>query len=407
MAIVVEALLLEAPVDRRLVGPHGREHALDRRTGVASARAPMTPSAYRMSGADVGLRAREHLEVVRLVLLGDADLDERVQLRPVACRRPGPPGRTPPRRRSGGSARASDRGTRQLAALALPVGHPDGLEALDRRRGDRGVQPRQRDRVLGAPRPDAGRRGLLVGHAAAGSGRSAGAEQDALVAVAREPGLHEQLHVVVRVGAGDVEADRAALRAVAQQVLDEPEADVARVQAADRVQLHDRPLVALALALHAEEPGDVAVALEHVEHVVRLERAERQAEQAEHADRRAGHGQARATACPRRPPWASRDSSPSAARSVSRAARTLPVLRGHRVVTAPAGRAASGAAGARLPSPGSACSAAIIATRRWNRVSPASSGWNDGGDDVALADGDDPAVVEARQDVDVRARPAR
>ena len=28
------------------------------------------------------------------------------------------------------------------------------------------------------------------------------------------------------------------------------------------------------------------------------------------------------------------------------------------------------------PSPGSACSAAIVATRRWKRVSPASSGWN-------------------------------
>ena len=30
-----------------------------------------------------------------------------------------------------------------------------------------------------------------------------------------------------------------------------------------------------------------------------------------------------------------------------------------------------------VPSPGSACSAAIVATRRWNRVSPASSGWNE------------------------------
>ena len=95
------------------------------------------------------------------------------------------------------------------------------------------------------------------------------AEQDPLVAVAHEARLHEQLHVVVGVGAGHVEPDRAALRAVAQQVLDQPEADVAGVEVAHRVELHDRPLVARALALHAQQPGDVAVAVEDVQDVVR------------------------------------------------------------------------------------------------------------------------------------------
>ena len=92
-----------------------------------------------------------------------------------------------------------------------------------------------------------------------GSGDAGVAEQESLLAVAHEPGLHEQLDVVVRVGARDVEAARAALRPVAQQVLDEPEPDVARIVAADRVELHDDPLVARRLALHAEEAGDVAV----------------------------------------------------------------------------------------------------------------------------------------------------
>ena len=110
--------------------------------------------------------------------------------------------------------------------------------------------------------------------------------------------------------------------------------------------------------------------------------------------------------------WHSRDSSPSAARSVRRAARTLPwaargsrrghaALRGrHRACVRRVG------CGRRPePSPGSSCSAAIVATSRWKRVSPASSGWNDGGDDVPLADGHDPAVVQPREDVDAGAGP--
>ena len=87
----------------------------------------------------------------------------------------------------------------------------------------------------------------------------------------------------------------AALRAVAQEVLDEPEADVAGLALVDGVELDDRPLVAVAVALHAQQPGQVAVLLVDVQLVVRLEGAERHAEEAEDADRAARDRQARAT----------------------------------------------------------------------------------------------------------------
>ena len=59
-----------------------------------------------------------------------------------------------------------------------------------------------------------------------------------------------------------MEARRAPLRALAQELLDQPVADVAGVDHPDRVELHDRPFVADALALHADEAGDVARLLE-------------------------------------------------------------------------------------------------------------------------------------------------
>ena len=68
--------------------------------------------------------------------------------------------------------------------------------------------------------------------------------EDDLLAVAGEARLHEQLDVAVPVGAGDVESNDAALRGLADELLDEPEADVAGRRRADPVELHDRPLVA-------------------------------------------------------------------------------------------------------------------------------------------------------------------
>ena len=111
--------------------------------------------------------------------------------------------------------------------------------------------------------------------------------EDPLLAVAHEARLHQQLDVAVGVGARDVEAGGPALRALAQELLDEPVADVAGVGQPDGIELHDRPLVAERLALDADEAGDPPVLLVDVHEVVRAERAERQAEQAEHADRRA------------------------------------------------------------------------------------------------------------------------
>src|SRR5207247_9029615 len=88
---LLEALVLELTVDRRLVGSHRCENALlapmpdgpvvaewggargDRAQGEADER------------ADVAFWQREQAEVVRLGRLGDADLEEGVQPRPVGA----------------------------------------------------------------------------------------------------------------------------------------------------------------------------------------------------------------------------------------------------------------------------------------------------------------------------------
>ena len=82
-----------------------------------------------------------------------------------------------------------------------------------------------------------------------------------------------------------MEADRAAPGAIPEQVLDEPVTDVAGLGRRDSVQLHDRPLVAVAFALYPEQAREPARLLVDIEQVVRPERAERQPEQVEHADR--------------------------------------------------------------------------------------------------------------------------
>ncbi len=126
-------------------------------------------------------------------------------------------------------------------------------------------------RVEAGRRADPGRTCLVIGHRRRQRVVRL-AEQHVLVAEPDEARLHEQLDVVVDVPAGNVEADRATLAAVAQEVLDEAEADVAGIEIADRVELDDGPLVARAVALGAEEARDVAVPVEHVHHVVRAER---------------------------------------------------------------------------------------------------------------------------------------
>src|SRR4029079_14384445 len=101
-----------------------------------------------------------------------------------------------------------------VAALALPVGDPERLEALDGRWRDRGVQLHQGVGVHRADVADARRGRRLLGPwlGQCGLGR---AVQHAFLAVPGEARLHEQLDVVVRVGAGDVEARGATLLALA------------------------------------------------------------------------------------------------------------------------------------------------------------------------------------------------
>ena len=193
----------------------------------------------------------------------------------------------------------------------LPVGQPVVLQARHRCRGDALVEPRQVDGVLAR---DAGR----MPSSSASMPRSAGeavawvAEEDGLLAVAREAGLHEQLDVAAGVGAGHVEARGTAARAVAQEVLDHAVADVAGGTVVDRVELDDGPLVAVGVALDASQPGQPAALVIDVHLVVGLERAQGHAEEAEDRDVAGGHGQAqradrplRCSSAARRPGWLS------------------------------------------------------------------------------------------------------
>ena len=118
------------------------------------------------------------------------------------------------------------------------------------------------------------------------------AEEDGLLAVAREAGLHEELHVAAAVGAGDVEAGRAAPRTVAKEVLDEAEADVPRVAVVDGVELDDGPFVPAAVSFHARQASQSSVLFVDVDLVVRLEGTQGHAEEAEDGDVAGGHGQA-------------------------------------------------------------------------------------------------------------------
>jgi hypothetical protein len=92
-----------------------------------------------------------------------------------------------------------------------------------------------------------------------------------------------------------VEPGGAPLGPLAQELLDEAVADIARVGHPDGIELDDGPLVTDGLALDADEPRDPALLLVDVHQVVGPEGAQRQAEQAEHADRRAADRQAERT----------------------------------------------------------------------------------------------------------------
>ncbi len=150
---------------------------------------------------------------------------------------------------------------------------------------DQAVEAEEGDGVRGADRANAEPAGLVL-RERRGKRAVDVAEADHLVAVAGEPCLHEQLDVAVGVRARNVETGRAAPRDIAEARLDQAVADVAGVAEPDRVELHDRPLVAVAVALDAEEPREVAVALVDVQEVVRAEGTERQAEEGEDADGR-------------------------------------------------------------------------------------------------------------------------
>src|SRR4051794_19733073 len=285
---LAEAGIFETPVRRRFVGSHGRDHAVIR-IPVGSWRARGDQAHPEVDeGARVGLLAGHDAQVMGLVLAGDADLDEgvetwlagrlldpRVDVRKPQDRRHRAPGNAP------------------LAALALPVRDPEALEALDggRRRGE--VELVEPDRIDGLGLADSMLDLAILGPRL-GQGRLGRPVHDALLAIAREPRLHEQLDVVVAIRTRRMKPRRAALLAFAQDLLDQPIADLTRTLAGrpDRVELHDGPVVLPALALGADEARDVTVELVDVQQVVRPEGHERQAEEAEDPDRRAADRQA-------------------------------------------------------------------------------------------------------------------
>ena len=230
VAIVVEARLLESAVDRRFVGSHGREDPVvvamiaassvragdDSRAPKSTSGAGRPPAGRGPSGSAAGPPWRRR-----------SGRSRRARCRP--CRRPATPGRRPRRRRSAGSGRGSSAGTRQCVPWRSQSGSRSASSRWTGCGRRRRVQPRQRQGVERRGRADPAAGGPLVGPRLRAAAGSAGRNRIELLAVAHEAGLHEQLDVAVGVGAGDVEPRGAALRALAQELLDEPVADVAGV----------------------------------------------------------------------------------------------------------------------------------------------------------------------------------
>ena len=224
---------------------------------------------------------------MRLVLFRDPDLEEGVEMCPVpaAVSRFLDIGLDVGEPQDRGERRA---GHAPVGPLPFPIGQSDRLQALDGlRRGGR-IQTREGKRIESHRGPDPGGLRLLVAPRRR-EVLACPARQDDLVAVPGEARLHEQLDVAVGIRAGNMEAHGPALRAVTEEVLDEPESNVTGLGLADRIQLDDRPFVGPALPLDAKKAGKPTVVLEHVQQIVRAERTEGQTEQAKHPDRRAAY----------------------------------------------------------------------------------------------------------------------
>ena len=133
----------------------------------------------------VRLRPGEDLQVVRLVLLRDADLEEPVELRSRPCRRPGPPGRRPRCRRSAGSGRGSS----AARASALPWRSQSGRRIASSRATGCGVAAvysrLQGERVQSARRDGSARCGRRLVRPRLGQ-LAVRPEHDLLLAVADE-----------------------------------------------------------------------------------------------------------------------------------------------------------------------------------------------------------------------------
>src|SRR5262245_43962321 len=79
-----EAGLLETSIGRRLVGSHGRENPVIRMAGTVARRlGGDLAEPERDQRARIELRPDQQAQVMRLVLAGDAELDEAVDPRPV------------------------------------------------------------------------------------------------------------------------------------------------------------------------------------------------------------------------------------------------------------------------------------------------------------------------------------
>ena len=262
-------------------------------------------------------------------------------------------------------------------------------------RARRGATARRRP---GHGRPDAAAR-RPPHRSTGGEARRRRHGQQSLLPIAHEAGLHEQLDVVVGIGARDVKAGRPALRTVSQQVLDETEAHVAGVVPADGVELDHGPFVTWCLALDAQQARDVAVGSNTYSTSCGRNAPSGRRNRLNIPIGCADTGSPSERVDRRR--LARRDSSPSAARSVSRAARTLPL---RVAIASSSGRPRPARGCGRRPSPRP--DRHVGGHRREQPVEARLAGElgvERGRHHVPLPDRDDPPIVEPGEDVHVGA----
>src|ERR1035437_307346 len=214
-----ETGLFETAVDRRFVGSNGSQDAIVGAAASSTDAGAEQPEAKANKRSHVGLGLGQDLEVVGLLLTGNAELQKCLKVGGAVVRC----GLDVSLHLREAEDR-SEAGPRheRVGALALPIGEAVRLEA-EHRLGRHGrVQSGQRQGVERLAGPDPGRARLLF-HPGPRQRRLRATEEEYLLSVTSKARLHKELRIALAVRTGHVEADRAALGRVAQKVLDEAE----------------------------------------------------------------------------------------------------------------------------------------------------------------------------------------